>query len=146
VTRLHRFVELVHEPAEQLLAQLDPPALLLYEAAPQEALPLGWLIGGFPKRYRTEDALVVTYPRGHGPSAAGLRERYADRSCWYYRIDPTRLAPDLRRCEDAQSLLDRPQLVDGPPLMLQPTALRRQLLELGPEPTRRPPPASNEPP
>ena len=129
-TRLHRFVELVHEPAEQILASLEPPALLLYEIAPQESIALGWLFSGFPKRYREEDAPVVTYPRGNGGSQATLRERYADRECWYLRVDPTTLRRELSRCEEVEELLRRPALIEGAPLMLQTTALRKGKIAL----------------
>ncbi|HVS16524.1 MAG TPA: hypothetical protein VMV46_21625 [Thermoanaerobaculia bacterium] len=134
VGRLQRFVTYVHEPAEEMIASLDPPALLLYETAPQESIALGWQLGGFPKRYRRDDDPVVTYPRGNARSAAALRQRYAERDCWYYRVDPETLRPDLRRCEEAEDLLARPARVEGKPLMLQPTALRRQRIELIREP------------
>jgi hypothetical protein len=130
VTRLHRFVTFVHEPAEQILAAIEPPALLIYETAPQESIALGWIFGGFPKRYRAEDAPIVTYPRGNGGSQAALRERYADRACWYYRVEPQTLRPELSRCADVEHLLRRPARIEGPPLMLQPTSLRKGKLVL----------------
>ncbi|HVS66005.1 MAG TPA: hypothetical protein VMT85_21160 [Thermoanaerobaculia bacterium] len=125
VNRLHRFVTLVHEPAEEILAAIEPPALLLYETSPQESISLGWLLGGFPKRYREEEAPIVTYPRGNGGSQAALRQRYADRECWYYRVEPRTLRRQLDRCEEVEELLRRPARIEGPPLMLQPTALSK---------------------
>ncbi len=129
VQRLEREIELVHGPAESLLATVDAPALVLYETAPQENVRLGWINSGFPKRWRHPDAPVVTYPRGDGVMAASLRAHYRDRACWYFRVDPSVMQPQLLRCETVETLLARPARLEGRPLAIASTAMRRNLLD-----------------
>ena len=125
--RLGRLVELLHRQPAAALAAVDPPALLLHETSGQENLRLGWMFG-FPLRERRPDAPVLTFPRGAPGQAAALRRRFADRACWYYRVDPARLSPDLRRCEQAEALLARPRPLPGPRLFLPSTARRLRLV------------------
>ncbi|MEM6702664.1 MAG: hypothetical protein AAGA81_00825 [Acidobacteriota bacterium] len=127
--RIDRQLDFVHGAAEQMLAGVEPPALVLYETAPQETVRLGWINGGFPKRWRHPQADVVTYPRGDGELARGLREHYADRSCWYYRVDPARMEPQLLACNAAEELLARPERLPGRPLAIGSTAMRKGLLD-----------------
>ena len=101
VARLRRLVEAIHAPAEAVLAAIEPPALLLCETSPQEALHPGWLFG-FPVRERHPDAAVLTFPRGAPEQAARLRSALPGRACWYYRLEPPGLAPQLVRCEAAR--------------------------------------------
>jgi hypothetical protein len=133
-SRLQRYVAYVHQPAEQLIASLEPPALLLYEVAPQESIALGWVLTGFPKRYRMEDEPVLTYPRSSGRFAQAIRRRYPQRACWYYRVDPSTLSPDLRPCQEVEDLLARPAAIPGSALMLQPTALKKRRIAITPQP------------
>ena len=128
--RLGRLVELVHERPEAALAALEPPALLLHETSGQENLRLGWIFG-FPLRERRLEAPVLTFPRGTPEQAAALRRRFPERACWYYRVDPQRLAPELRRCADAEALLARPRPLPGPRLFLPSTARRLGLVDSG---------------
>jgi hypothetical protein len=120
-------VTAIHAPAEAVLAELEPPALLLYETAPQEALHPGWMFG-FPVRERHPDAAVLTFPRGSPEQAAALRRALPGRACWYYRREPRTLAPQLVRCEQAEELLRRPRPLPGPPRFVPSTARRLGLV------------------
>ena len=117
----------MHRAPAAALATVERPALLIYETAPQETVRLGWLNGGFPWRFRSDLDPVVTYPRSGAPLVQRLRQRYADRSCWYYRVDPATLRPETRRCEEAEALLARPYDLDGPQLRIRSTAMIRGL-------------------
>lgn len=123
--RVSRMVALVHGQSDAVLEQIPPPALLLYESAPQESIRLGWINSGFPRRERSERAAVVIYPRSGARPTRELRTRYATRHCYYYRVEPERLRPELRRCEDAEALLARPYRLEGPALALRSTAMLR---------------------
>jgi hypothetical protein len=125
--RLARYGDLLHRAPAAALATVERPALLIYETAPQETVRLGWLNGGFPWRFRSDRDPVVTYPRSGAQLVQKLRQRYADRSCWYYRVDPVTLRPETLRCEAAEALLARPYDLDGPQLRLRSTAMMRGL-------------------
>ena len=127
--RIERELGFVHGPAEAILERVTPPALLLFETAPQENVRLGWINGGFPKRWRHPQAPVVTYPRGNAETARALRDHYSERSCWYYRVDPVRMEPTVHRCEDVEALMARPERLPGPPLGIASTAMRKKLLD-----------------
>lgn len=127
--RIDRQLDFVHGPAEAALERVEGPALVLYETAPQETVRLGWINGGFPKRWRHPQSDVVTYPRGDGALARGLREHYSDRACWYYRVDPALMQPQLLACSDAEELLARPARLPGRPLAIGSTAMRKGLLD-----------------
>lgn len=127
--RMERMMNVIHGPAEWVLARVEPPALLLYETALQENLRLGWLTSGFPVRWRSDGDPVVTYPRGQPQGVAALRRRYAERNCYYFRVDPRRLEPEVLRCEAAESLLARPYELEGPALAIPSTAMRRGWLK-----------------
>jgi hypothetical protein len=124
--RLSRLLAMTQAPAAALDA-VSAPALLLHETSGQEAIRLGWLFG-FPVRERHPEAPVLTFPRGTPQQAAALRARFTDRSCWYYRVEPRRLAPQLLRCEEAEGLLRRPRPLPGPRLFVPSTARRLGLL------------------
>lgn len=130
--RLDRMADLLHDRPAEVLATLEtatgPPALLLYEAWPSESVHLGWIGSGFPIRERRDDAPVVTYPRSGPVSVAALRRLYADRACWYFRVDPATFRPDLRPCAAAEDLLARPFALEGPRIAVRPTAMTRGLV------------------
>ncbi|MCG8459860.1 MAG: hypothetical protein MI919_26570 [Holophagales bacterium] len=120
-SRLGRMASLLHDRREATLSSIEPPALLIYEAWPSEQVYLGWV--GFPLRTRHDAAPVVTYPRSGPGSVASLRNLYADRACWYYRVDPATMGPDLRPCSAAEHLLARPFALEGPKIAVRPTAM-----------------------
>lgn len=125
--RLHRLADTIHAPADAVLAAMTPPALLLHETSPQEAIHLGWVFG-FPVRERDPAAPVLTFPRGNPEQAAQLRRAFPERDCWYYRLDPQRMAPQLLRCERAEALLARPRPLAGPRMFVPSTARRLGLV------------------
>jgi len=129
VSRVEREVEMIHGPVEATLTQVKTPALVIFEPALQESLRLGWLNSGFPKRERAENAPIVHYPRGRPDATAALRRRYSYRHCYYYRIDPQQIRPQLLPCEAAEQLLVRPNELPGPALAIQSTAMRKGLLD-----------------
>ena len=128
VARLRRLVATIHAPVESVFATIDPPALLLYETSPQEALYPGWLFA-FPVRERRPDAGVLTFPRGTPEQAAALRRALPGRSCWYYRLEPPAMTPQLLRCEQAEELLARPRPLPGTPRFVASTARRMGLIQ-----------------
>jgi hypothetical protein len=121
--RLVRLIETLHAPAAAIVASVEPPALLLYESSPQEAIRLGWLFS-FPLRERRLDGPLLTFPRGTPEQAAALRRRFPERACWYYRVEPRQLAPQLLRCEEAEALLARPRPLPGAAMYVPSTARR----------------------
>jgi hypothetical protein len=127
-TRLARYLELLHRAPAAALAAVDRPALLFYEMSSTENVRLGWLNAGFPWRFRSDRHPVVTYPRSGPAPVAAMRRRYADRSCWYHRVDPQTLRAETLRCEEAEDLLARPLDLEGPMLTLRSTAMIRGLL------------------
>ncbi|MEM8930289.1 MAG: hypothetical protein AAGE94_03905 [Acidobacteriota bacterium] len=138
--RLERMVSMLHDQPSAVLAAIDPPALLIYEAWPSESVHLGWIGSGFPTRTRSDRSAIVTYPRSGPASVASLRRLYADRACWYSRVDPTTFRPDLRPCAAAEALLARPFRLDGPKIAIRPTAMTRGwLLAPGEQPDSRGP-------
>ena len=110
-----------------MLAAIEPPALLLYETSPQEALHPGWLFS-FPVRERHPEAPVLTFPRGNPRQAAALRRAVPERACWYYRLEPPAMTPRLLRCEQAEALLSRPRPLPGSPRFVPSTARRLGLI------------------
>ncbi len=108
VARLDRLVTTIHARADAALAQIEPPALLIHENHWSESMRFGW-VWSFPKRFRSDHDPIVTYPRGMARFMPSLIERYKDRDCWYYRLEPPtgpgNARPQLFRCEDAQDLL-----------------------------------------
>ncbi len=129
-SRLDRFVTMVHGPIEELLEPIERPSLLLWEDSPKESVRLGWLVGGFPIRERSDRDLIVTFPRSGPETSRALREAYSTRQCWYYRVEPKTLRPMLERCEVVESLLARPAQLEGPFLALRSTAMRKGLVPL----------------
>ena len=125
--RLSRLAGAIHAPAEAVLAAIEPPALLLYETSPQEALHPGWLFS-FPVRERHPEAPVLTFPRGNPRQAAALRRAVPERACWYYRLEPPAMTPRLLRCEQAEALLSRPRPLPGSPRFVPSTARRLGLI------------------
>lgn len=110
--RLARLHDAIHGRIDFVLAQLETPALLFHEGRRAEKLSLGWVFG-FPVRYRSASDPVVTYPRHSPEEVRALRARWAGRHCYYYRIDPATKAPELYPCEQAESLLARPEESDA---------------------------------
>lgn len=123
--RLERMATLLHAPADAALARLERPAILFYESAPQENVRLGWINSGFPRRERSMRAPVVIFPRSTPAQTAALREHFAARHCYYFRVDPKRVEPQLLRCEEAEALLSRPYRLEGPALAVRSTAMAR---------------------
>ncbi len=129
VTRLDRLVTTIHAPAEAVMEQLEPPALLIHENHWNESMRFGWL-WSFPKRFRDDHDPIVTYPRGAARFLPGLLERYKYRECWYYRLEPVTGQPQLFRCQDAMDLLLQPR-EPGVSLRIASTAERLGLINLG---------------
>lgn len=127
--RLRRQVEVVHGPARRIVASLPRPALLVHEHAPQEMLFLGWVYS-FPLRQRSDADAVVTFPRGGPGMVAALRARFPGRRCLYLRMVKTERGArsEVRGCDEARPLLERPAALAGPPLMLPSTARRLGLV------------------
>ena len=128
VARLDRLVKAIHTPVEEILARLEPPALLIHENSYGESLRFGW-VWSFPARFRNEGDPVVTYPRGDPKFLSGLIRRYGYRQCWYYRLHPETRQRELYRCRDAMELMSRSH---GPTVLLrfESTAERLGLLRL----------------
>ena len=93
--------------------------------SPTETVRLGWVNSGFPKRERSAAAPVVIYPRSGPLATAALRRHYRDRRCYYYRVVPQTLTPELRRCADVEPLLARPYQLQGPALAVRSTAMAK---------------------
>lgn len=130
VSRIDRLAELINEPAEQIVAHVEPPALLLYEGAADEAIHAGWVFAGFPILRRLDSDPVVIYPLLYSAANPKLRERYADRSCWYTRLNPKTMAHELYRCEQARELMARTYWdFKGPPLFYVSTAWKLGLIQ-----------------
>jgi hypothetical protein len=121
--RLRRLTIAMHAPIRSVLAQLEVPALLLYETVPQESLHSGWVFS-FPIRYRSDSDLVVTFPRHGAEVTRALRARYPGRHCYYYRVDPRTLQPQLFECSAAEDLLARPYELPGPSIVMRSTAYK----------------------
>ena len=128
VARLDRLVTAIHAPAEEVMARLEPPALLIHENGFQESMRLGW-VWSFPARFRNEGDPIVTYPRGAPRYVPALMQRYAYRQCWYYRLDPATGRRELHRCRDAMELMTR-QRTRAPALRIESTAERLGLLSM----------------
>jgi hypothetical protein len=121
--RLRRLAAVMHAPIREALAQAETPALVFYETVPQEMLHPGWLFS-FPVRYRADSDPIVSFPRHLPENVRAIRARFPDRHCYYYRIDPSRIAPQLLECAAAEDLLARPYELPGPALMMQSTAYK----------------------
>jgi hypothetical protein len=123
--RLARLRDAIHSRVDAMLAQLERPALLITESSFKESLAYGW-VWAFPERWRSDRDAVVTFPRHSPEEVRALRERFADRHCYYYRVDPKTLRGELRRCAAAEAFLARPADPDaeGVGLMPAPTAGR----------------------
>ncbi len=108
VARLDRLVTTIHARVDAALEQIEPPALLIHENHWGESMRFGW-VWSFPKRFRSDHDPIVTYPRGMPRFMPALIERYKDRDCWYYRLQPSTAQSGPRsqlvRCEDAKELL-----------------------------------------
>ncbi len=132
VARLDRLVTAIHAQAEAVLEQIEPPALLLHENHWTESMRLGW-VWSFPKRFRSDRDPIVTYPRGAAKFLPGLLERYKDRECWYYRLEPataqSTARSKLQRCEDAMDELLR-RRDPGVALRIASTAERMGLISV----------------
>ncbi len=126
VARLDRLVTTIHTSTEEVLAKLEPPALLIHENHWTESTRHGW-VWSFPVRYRNEGDPIVTYPRGPGKYVLGLIKRYDYRQCWYYRTNPATSQQELYRCQDAMNLLLDPRQ-EGSTLRITPTAERLGLI------------------
>ncbi len=110
-SRLQRLISGIHDAPDAALAQVDKPALLLYDVHCSECTKVGWMLGCFPRRYRARDDAVLTYPRPPGDRATRLIRQFSDRSCWYYRRNPDTGKAELHRCQDARGLIFRPHAV-----------------------------------
>jgi len=121
--RLRRLTFAMHAPIRAALAQVETPALLLYETVPQESLHAGWVFS-FPIRYRSDSDLVVTFPRHGGEVTRALRARYPKRHCYYYRVEPRTLQPQLFECAAAEDLLARAYELPGPAIVMRSTAYK----------------------
>ncbi len=120
VARLDRLVTAIHTPAEEVMARIEPPALLIHENGFEESIRFGW-VWSFPARLRHDGDPIVTYPRGAPRYLPALMKRYAYRQCWYYRLDPETGGRELHRCRDSMELMTR-QRVLAPAQRIESTA------------------------
>ncbi len=113
VARLDRLVTTIHSSVDAVMEQIEPPALLIHESHWSESMRFGW-VWSFPKRFRSDDDPIVTYPRGPARFLPNMLARYEGRECWYFRFEPpagrsSSAQPQLSRCEDAMDQLRRPR-------------------------------------
>lgn len=128
VQRLDRLVTTIHAEAEEVLAQLEPPALLIHEPDWAESMRVGW-IWSFPLRYRSDGDPVVTFPRNPPSYIPAMLKRYSHRKCWYYRRHPETLQRELHSCEQAMDLLLH-EREPKPAMRVAPTAERLGYLSM----------------
>ena len=126
VARLDRLVTTIHAPAEAVMEQIEPPALLIHENHWSESMRFGW-VWSFPKRFRSDHDPIVTFPRGPAQFLPALIERFRGRECWYTRLEPTSGKRQLFRCQDAMDLM-RQKRTTGVALRIGSTAERLGLL------------------
>jgi hypothetical protein len=124
-TRIARLVDAIHHDSDAALARIQAPAILFHEVRGSERRAVGWVFDTFPERNREHSAGVVTFPLVPAPLRTQVRAAYPGRQCFYYRRDPDSEAAELRRCEDAAELMDRPLADDDRRgLWIEPTAYR----------------------
>lgn len=109
-SRVNRLVHFIHDEVEEGLSHVKGKALLLYEPRCPEAVPRGWIFEMFPFRRHSDRDPIVTFPRPPGKYLNAYLERYKDRKCWYYRIDPGTHEPAIAPCENVRPLLERPTI------------------------------------
>lgn len=126
--RLDRLVTTIHAETEEVLARIEPPALLLHEADWAESMRYGW-VWSFPVRYRDDRDPIVTFPRNPPQLIPAMLERYRGRKCWYYRYHPETRQRELHPCEQAMDLMLE-ERQPSPALRLAPTAERLGFLSL----------------
>ncbi len=112
--RVGRLIHLTHAAADQALETVKKPALLLHEQDCAEVLRAGWIFNTFPRQYRSDNDPVVTFPRPPWGLLPQYLEKYRDRTCYYYRLNPASGRRELIPCRAAQALLRRPMRLTGP--------------------------------
>ncbi len=106
--RISRLLDAIHGPVDHKLAQVDTPALVLYEDSCAEKLVHGWVLTGVGRRWWGSGHPVVTYPRPGGKAVETYLQRYPNRHCYYLRVDPSTRQWQMLSCEQAMPLLERP--------------------------------------
>ncbi len=110
--RLARLSHALHDPADALVADLQPPMLLFVDEHCDHRRERGWLNSGFPVGTREPDDPVVVMPRPLAKYQAAWIEYYGHRNCYFAQWVNEDSAYRVGRCADVRAALEDDRIVE----------------------------------